>query len=314
MKTQRIGKSDLVSTRLAYGCMRIAGGWDPAKVTESDRAAGRSAVIAAYEAGFRLFDHADIYGRGACESIFGEALRGAPSMRRDVLIATKCGVRFAGDPNPDSPARYDFAAEHIARSVEASLTRLGVERIDIYQLHRPDFLMNPEEVAAAFERLRTAGKVCWFGVSNFWPAKVTALQAACPMPLVVNQVEVHLGRLDPFSDGTIDQCLAEKMTPLAWSPVGRGLFADGGRPPQDHLKREGAEALLRLLDDTAKRHGVTRTAVSLAWLLKHPAGIIPIVGSAKPDHIRAAATADDVDLSREEWYRIFVAARMEKLP
>jgi predicted oxidoreductase len=314
MKTLRIGKSDLVSTRLAYGCMRIAGGWDPAKVSADDRARGRRAVIAAWEAGYRLFDHADIYCRGVCESIFGEALREAPEMRQGALVATKCGVRFAGDPDPDSPQRYDFAAEHILRSAEASLKRLGIERIDLYQLHRPDYLMDPDEVAAAFEKLRTAGKVRWFGVSNFLPSKVAALASAMATPLVVNQVEIHLGRLDCFNDGTLDQCLAERMTPLAWSPLGRGLFADGGTVDPKHPRRATMEGLLKVLDATAARYGASRTAVSLAWLMKHPAGIIPIVGSANPDHIRAAAKADDLELSREDWYRLLVAARGEKLP
>lgn len=314
MKTQALGLSDLISTRLAYGCMRIAGGWDPAKVTDGQRAAGRRAVIAAYEAGYRLFDHADIYCRGMCETVFGEALREAPEMRGNILIATKCGVGFPGEPNPDQPQRYDFSAEHILRSAEASLKRLGVDTIDLYQLHRPDFLMDPDEVAGAFEKLHRAGKVRWFGVSNFPPSKVAALESALVMPLIVNQVEIHLGRLDCFTDGTLDQCLAEQMTPLAWSPLGGGLYGDGGTVDPTHPKREGVEALLALLDATAKKYGVTRTAISLAWLLKHPSHIIPIVGSANPDHIRAAARADDIDLTRDDWYRILLAARMERLP
>ena len=314
MRTQTIGKSDLVSTRLAYGCMRIAGGWAPQKVTAENRAVGRKAVLAAYEAGYRLFDHADIYCRGVCESLFGEVLREAPGMRREILIATKCGVRFAGDPKADSPQRYDFAAEHIVRSAEGSLKRLGVETIDLYQLHRPDYLMDPAEVAGAFEKLRRQGKVRWFGVSNFLPSRMTALQSACPMPLVVNQVEISLAHLDCLADGTLDQCLAEKITPLAWSPVARGLVADGGRVDPKHPKREGLEALVTLLDATAKKYGTTRSALSLAWLLKHPSRIIPLVGSTHPDRIRAAVKADEVELSREDWYGLFLAARMAPLP
>ena len=314
MKTQPLGNSSLISTRLAYGCMKIAGSWDPAKVTADDRRRGREAVIAAYEAGYRLFDHADIYCRGVCEEIFGEVLREIPEMRQEIIIATKCGIRNPGDPKPDSPHRYDFSAKHILSSCENSLKRLGVETIDLYQLHRPDFLMAPDEVAEAFDTLHQSGKVRAFGVSNFLPSKVTALQSRLPMPLAVNQVEIHPGRLACFTDGTLDQCLAEGITPLAWSPLGQGVYAAGGTVSDQHPEREKQEALLKVLDETAARHGVSRTVVTLAWLMKHPSGIIPIVGSSQPERIREVAGADAVELSREDWYRIFVAARGQKLP
>jgi predicted oxidoreductase len=314
MKTQRIGRSPLASTRLAYGAMRIAGGWDPARVTAEDRRRGREAVVAAFEAGYRLIDTADIYCRGACEEILGEALRQVPEMRRAVLVATKCGVRYKGDPESDSPFRYDFSAAHILRSCEGSLRRLGIETIDIYQLHRPDALMDPDEVAGAFDRLRRQGKVREFGVSNFTPSQVALLQSRLPAPLVANQVEISLARLAPFEDGTLDQCLAERITPLAWAPVARGLLADGGTVRPDHPERQKMEGLLAVLDSTAAALGAGRAVVALAWLLKHPSGIIPIVGSANPGHIRAAAEADAVDLSREQWYRILEAARGQRLP
>jgi predicted oxidoreductase len=295
--------------RLSYGCMRVAGGWEPGAVTEEQCVAGEDAVIAAYEAGYTLFDHADIYCRGKCEEIFGRALRRVPGMREEVLIATKCGIRFPGDPNPESPHRYDFSKEHILWSCEQSLQRLGVEAIDIYQLHRPDLLMDPDEVLEAFEQLHVQGKVRTFGVSNFLPSFVSLLQSALPFSLVVNQVEVHLGRLDCFYDGTLDQCLELGITPLSWSPLGGGWLGDGGK-----AKDEVGEKLLEVLDEVAASHGVSRTAISLAWLLKHPSGIIPIVGSANPQRIREAAEADAVNLSREDWYRILVAARGKPLP
>src|SRR3712207_1465774 len=141
MKTQPLAQSPLVSSRLAYGCMRLAGTFKPAEATPERQAAGRRAAIAAYEAGYTLFDHADIYCRGVCESVFGEALKEVPGMRERVVIATKCGIRFAGDPGPDSPFRYDFSPDYIVTSCEGSLQRLGVDVIDLYQLHRPDSLM-----------------------------------------------------------------------------------------------------------------------------------------------------------------------------
>lgn len=314
MTTQPLGTSLLHSTRLAYGTWRLVSTMDPAQVTPEREAQGRRAVVAAYEAGFTLFDHADIYCRGVCERVFGDAMREVRGMRDRILVATKCGIRFEGEPNQDSPHRYDFSAGHILRSCEGSLKRLGVETIDLYLLHRPDALMDPAEVAGAFDTLRAAGKVREFGVSNFSPAQVAALQAACPMPLIANQIEIHPARLDPFYDGTLDQCLQRHMTPIAWSPLGGGLFGENARPADDHPRRDGLLKLTEVLDETAARHETTRSVITLAWLLKHPSRILPIVGSVQPDRIRASIQADAIDLSREEWYRIFVAARMEPLP
>ncbi len=294
--------------------MRIAGTWDPKEVTPEREAVGKSAVRAAYEAGYTLFDHADIYCRGECERIFGLVLREEPGMRDRVVIATKCGIRFPGEPNADSPHRYDFSREHILRSCEGSLKRLGVDVIDIYQLHRPDLLMDPHEIAGAFTQLREQGKVKYFGVSNFLPSFVDTLQEFLDQPLVVNQVEIHLGRLDCFYDGTLDQCIRDNVTPLSWSPLGGGFLGEGGTVSSDNPRREGLLALQTALDVVAKNHGVSRSVVALSWLLKHPSKIVPIVGSANPDHIRNAVTADSLELTREEWYRLLVAARMKPLP
>lgn len=315
MRTIVLGNSPLVSSRLAYGCWRLAGTWNPAEVTAEAVVQGRRAVVAAYEAGYTLFDHADIYCRGEAERIFGEALKDMPGVREKILIATKCGIRFPGEPEPASPHRYDFSEEHIIKSCEGSLKRLRIETIDLYQLHRPDFLADPEEIASAFVKLEKAGKARFFGVSNFRPSLVTALQAACPMRLVVNQVEISLGKLDCFTDGTLDQCLAEKITPLAWSPLARGILGDGGGSVTPNLKPvEGQEKILAVLDATASAHGVSRTVIALSWLLKHPSGIVPIVGSINPERIREAARAVEVELSREEWYQLLVAARGVPLP
>src|SRR5437868_2793284 len=152
---------------------------------------------------------------------------------------------------------------------------MGVDVIDVYMLHRPDFLADPYEVAAAFSELRSAGKVRYFGVSNFRPTLVTALQVACPMPLVVHQVEISLARLDPFTDGTLDQCLIERMTPLAWSPLAQGLLGEGGDGfPGGRKTSPVAERILPVLDAVARAHGSSRTNVALAWLLKHPSKIV----------------------------------------
>ena len=314
MKVIPLGTSSLACSRLAYGCWRIAGSWDPSEVTAASKANGRQAVLAAFEAGYTLFDLADIYCGGEAETLFGQVLKEVPGLRRGALIASKCGIRKAGEPKPGSPYRYDFSADHIIHSCEQSLQRLGIETLDLYQLHRPDYLMHPEEVAGAFSQLKQAGKVREFGVSNFRPSQLAALQRACPMRLEVNQVEISLANLSCFEDGTLDQCLAEKLTPMAWSPVAGGLLADGARRILTSQQAYRPQSVTAALDAVARARGTSRLVVALAWLLKHPAGIVPIVGSARPEKIGEAARAVQVDLSREEWYRLFQAARGEPLP
>ena len=314
MRTIPLGVSKINGSRLAYGCWRLAGTWDPAEVTPASREAGRKAVLAAYEAGYTLFDNADIYCRGEAERILGAVLKEIPAMRERVVIATKGGIRPAGEPDANAPSRYDFSAKHIIHACEQSLKRLGIETIDVYMLHRPDYLADPAEIAQAFSQLKDAGKVRAFGVSNFRPTLVTALQVVCPMPLVVHQVEISLARLDAFTDGTLDQCLIEGITPMAWSPLAGGLIGAGAKrllPAQETYR---PEKFLPALDAIAKARGVSRITVALAWLLRHPSKIIPVIGSTNPEHIREAARADELELTREEWYRLLIAARGEPLP
>ena len=225
-------------------------------------------------------------------------------MRDSILIGSKSGVRFAGHP-AGAPYRYDFSEQHITWSCEQSLQRMGIDTIDLYQLHRPDWLADWEEVAAAFSKLKSSGKVREFGVSNFRPSQVVALQSALGDPLLVNQVEISLVCLDRFTDGTLDQCQTTGMTPLAWSPLGGGklLAADTVDAP-----------LAALLEETATRHGTTPSNIALAWLMRHPSGIIPIVGSTNPLRIREATIACEVKLTREEWYALLEAARGVRLP
>jgi predicted oxidoreductase len=311
MKTQLLGRSPLVSTRLSYGCWRLVS-MNPAEVTPEQEAQGRKAVLAAYDAGYTLFDNADIYGRGGCERVFGDAMKGVSGWRDRVLVATKCGIVL---PDPGVQHRYNFSPEHILRSCEGSLKRMGIETIDLYHLHRPDLLMDPTAIAEAFDRLRQQGKVREFGVSNFSPWFVTALQSALPFPLAVNQVEVHLARLECFYDGTLDQCIAQKITPLAWSPLGGGALADGNAGEQAATPRADVLANLRReMDAVAKAYGTSRAVIALAWLLKHPSRMIPVVGSINPDRIREMTKADEIELSGDDWYRLLVAARGEPLP
>jgi predicted oxidoreductase len=313
MKTTQIGTSPLVASRLAYGCWRIAG-WERGEMTPEREAAGRRAVIAAYEAGYTLFDHADIYAQGRAESLFGRVLREVSGMRDQVVVATKCGIRPGGDPRPDTPARWDFSAEHILDACEASLRRLDVETIDVLMLHRPDYLADPEEIATAFTALHAAGKVRYFGVSNFRPSLVAAVQAACPLPLVVHQVEASLAKLDALTDGTLDQCLATRLTPMAWSPLAGGLLGEGATRLLPAQRDYHVEPVVAALDAVADELGANRPAVALAWLLKHPGRIMPVVGSTDPDRIRSAADSTEIELSREQWYRLLAAAQGMPLP
>ncbi len=313
MQKTSLGESKLSSSRLAYGCWRLA----PASDVQTNLETARAAILAAVDAGFTLFDHADIYCHTRAESAFGEVLRENRGLRKKLLVATKCGIRLADEP-PGTPGRYDFSAEHIIRSCEQSMKRLHVDEIDLFQLHRPDWLMNAEEVAIAFTSLHKSGKVREFGVSNFAPSQVAMLQRALQQkleqPLVANQVEISLANLTAFTDGTLDQCQALNLTPLAWSPLAGGLLGDGATgllPSQQGYQVEG---IVAALDALAALKGVTRTALALAWLMRHPTKIIPIVGSVNPERIRAAAAADEIELSREEWYYLLIAARGEPLP
>ena len=299
-----LGRSKCRVSRVGYGCWRLAG--SEGVETPTEPAEGIRAVLAAADAGITLFDLADIYGGGRCEELFGAALRERPGLRNELVVAGKCGIRRAGAPPATSPYRYDSSAAHIVDSVEASLKRMGIATLDVLMLHRPDFLMEPDEVAGAFVRLRDSGKVREFGVSNFLPTQLSLLQQACPMPLVVHQVEISLAHSTALEDGILDQCLASRMTPLAWSPLARGaLFPTAGVP---------RGALTDALIEAASARGVTPAAIALAWLLRHPAGIVPLIGSIRPSRIWEAVVATEVPMDREEWYRLLTAARGRRLP
>ncbi len=316
MKTQTLGATDVRVTRLGYGAMRLAGGWDRDKVDAAAIERGIRALESAVEAGYNFIDHADIYGDTMSETIHGLALDRHPDWRDKLVVATKCGIRFEDEP-PGTPHRYDFSGEHIRWSIDQSLQRLKLERVDLYQLHRPDWLADPEEIAAALVDIHRAGKVRYFGVSNFRPSLVDAVQRALPFPLVSNQVQINLLQLETFGDGTLDQCLEKKMTPLAWSPLAQGRLAaafddKAPLPPTEHDL--AAVARLRpVLAEVAQAYGVSPLVICLAWLLRHPSGIVPILGSVRPEAIREGVKADGVTLDRDNWYRILRAARGRKL-
>ena len=301
MQTLTLGTSPLACSRLAYGCWRLAGSEGGPRL---DDTAGMAAVRAAYDAGYTLFDNADIYGRGECERIFGKAMRDTPGMRERIVLATKCGICPPWDGRTHC---YDSSATYIIASLEGSLKRLGTDSVDLLMIHRPDFLGDPVEISAAFSQLRAQGKVREFGVSNFRPSQLAALQKHCPVPLIVNQVEVSLAALFTLDDGTLDQCLAERITPMAWSPLAKGALLDARKDAR-------TEKLQALLSKIAAEKNATPAAIALAWLLRHPSRMQPIIGSVNPDRIREATRADAIELTRGEWYSLLTAARGTPLP
>lgn len=305
MDTITLGASALRSSRLIYGCMRIHGDGSPEALAK-----GRRALLAAYDAGYNHFDHANIYSRGACEALHGALLKEQPALRARTLITTKCGIRFANDPVEGAPGRYDFSRDHILAEVDGSLRRLGVDAIDVLLLHRPDYLFHPDEVAGAFAELLAAGKVRHFGVSNFRPSQVALLQASCPMPLLMNQVEINIHRIAALEDGTLDQCLQLGITPTAWCPLGGVAYkAWGSTLTEADEVRIAAE-----LGRQAKAYGVEPWVVVLAWLLKLPSGVAPILGSTQPARIAEGLKALSVPYTREDFYRLLEARKGHRVP
>ncbi|WP_313497102.1 aldo/keto reductase [Pseudoxanthomonas mexicana] len=322
MKTYPLADGPATS-RIGYGCMHLSRAWDASPITTEERRNAQRLVETALAHGITLFDHADIYARGKSEQVFGDVLRASPGLRAKMVLQSKCGIRFADDP-PGAPQRYDFSHAHIVASVEGSLARLGVDHLDILLLHRPDPLVEPDEVARAFDALHASGKVRHFGVSNHTPGQIDLLRRHVRQPLVANQVEISLLHLPLIDEGvvanttghayasaagTLDYCRLHDIRVQAWSPLASGKLASTSEF-SDPAVRDTATLLRQLAD--AK--GVTPEAIQLAWLLRHPAGIQPIVGTTDPVRLVACAAADEVPLSREEWYALFTAARGGRVP
>ena len=295
-----LGKSGIEVAPLGWGMWRFAG---------ADRVSARARVEAALEIGCTLFDTADIYGYsrgsgfGDSEALLGEVLQAAPQLREQMVLATKAGIE------PGVP--YNSGARYLLAACDASLTRLKVERVDLFQIHRPDQLTHPAEVAEAFVRLQRAGKIRAAGVSNYSAAQVQALQAQLPFELAAVQNEFSPLAIEPLTDTTMDLALQHGTAVLAWSPLGQGRLAAPAAESSDDPR---AQAVIAALDEVAGRAGTPRAAVAYAWVMAHPARPIPLIGSQNPQRIREASRAYAVQLTRAEWYRILVAARGARLP
>jgi aryl-alcohol dehydrogenase-like predicted oxidoreductase len=280
---------------IGFGCWRF---------TSSSDSHNTALISTALDLGMNLIDTSDVYGLdwggsgfGSCEEALGRVLAGTPSLRERMVLATKGGI-IPGVP-------YDSSGAYLIAACEASLRRLGVDYVDLYQVHRPDMFTHPEEIAVAFASLRDRGLVSMFGVSNYTPSQTMALSAYVEEPLVSTQPEFSCATLAPLRDGTLDLCMEEGITPLAWSPLAGGRLATGHGLRPD---------LLSVLDELAEREGVSRAAIAIAFVLAHPADAVALVGTQTPERLTELVASTRVQLSRTDVYRIVVASDGVPLP
>ncbi|HBC3416020.1 aldo/keto reductase family oxidoreductase [Vibrio parahaemolyticus] len=260
------------------------------------------------ELGITTVDHADIYGNYECEALFGEALALDKSVRDQIQIVTKCDINLCGDKTPERKINhYDTSSAHIYQSVNNSLERLNVDEIDVLLIHRPDVLMDADEVAEAFTELRKVGKVKHFGVSNFTPRQFELLQSRLGKPLVTNQVEINPLNFEVAHDGTLDQMQMLRTRPMAWSCLGGGLIFSGESEQAIRVRNE--------LEAIREEVGATSIdQVIYAWVRRLPSKPIPIIGSGKIERVQTAVNALNIELTREQWYRVWVASKGHGVP
>ncbi|QGQ99763.1 aldo/keto reductase family oxidoreductase [Paenibacillus psychroresistens] len=300
MRTIKLGSSTLEVPVVAVGCMRI---------DSLDKAGAERFVQTALEEGANFFDHADIYAAGKCEEIFADAIHMNASIREKIILQSKCGIR---------KGMFDFSKEHILESVDNILKRLKTDYLDILLLHRPDTLVEPEEVAAAFDILESSGKVRHFGVSNQTPMQIQLLKKSVKQPIVANQLQLSITNATMIThgfnvnmenaaavsrdEGVLDYCRLNDITIQPWSPFQygffEGVFLDNAKFP----------VLNQKIDEVAKKYEVSNTTIAIAWLLRHPAHMQPVIGTMNIDRLKDCIKASDIHLTREEWYAILLAA------
>lgn len=325
VKEMPLKKREISSSRLILGCMGLGGSWDQNPLTKEDRITAEKAVEAALSSGITMFDHADIYKMGKAEAVFGEILREKPELRENIILQSKCGIRFKEN---NLPQRYDFSKEHILQSVDGILKRLNTEYLDILLLHRPDPLMEPEEVAEAFDKLKTTGKVRNFGVSNMSSSQIKLLQTYCSDPIIVNQLELSLKRIDwleqgvlvnqksgnevNFADGIIEHCRLNDIQIQAWAPLSYGMYS--GREIENSTDSD--LKTIELVQNMAREKDTSTEAIVLGWLMRHPSYIQPVIGTSNPQRIKNCQDAiyQAENMTREEWYTLYTASRGAKMP
>ncbi|MBX9642804.1 MAG: aldo/keto reductase [Novosphingobium sp.] len=295
--TRTLGSSEIAISPIAWGMWRLA---------EGGRSVAEAAALvhAALDAGITLLDTADIYGFngsggfGDAEALLGEVLAAEPALRGRMVLASKGGIM--------PPLPYDQSADYLNAALEASLRRIKTDCIDLYQIHRPDILAHPQEVARVLDDAVAAGKIRTVGVSNFTMPQIAALNSFLGSKLVATQPEISPLRIDCFENGELDQAMMLGLTPLAWSPLG------GGRLASESNDRE--RAVIAELDRVAGEQGVSRAVAAYSWLMAHPAGIVPIIGSQQAERIAEGSQATKVRWTRTDWYAVLVAARGVPLP
>ncbi|MCH5299580.1 MAG: aldo/keto reductase [Ruminococcus sp.] len=300
MKTMKFGSTDLLVPAIVLGCMRI---------TELDESAVPAYIAQCLDLGINFFDHADIYGGGECEIRFARAVKRLSVPRDKMILQSKCGI---------VPGKmYDFSYDYIMKSVDGILERLGTDYLDILLLHRPDALVEPEEVAAAFDKLESSGKVRYFGVSNHKPSQIELLKKCVKQDIQANQMQLSIPFSSMISSGleanmmtdsavnrdgdVLDYCRLNDITIQAWSPFqsAGGAFVDSNEKFPD---------LNWVLGELSAKYNVTKTTIAAAWILRHPAGIQTIAGTMNPQRISEIANAAEVELTREEWYKLYLSA------
>lgn len=300
MKTIKLGNSSLEVPVVAVGCMRI---------NSLEKAEAERFVQTALEEGANFFDHADIYGGGTCEEIFADAIHMNAEVREQIILQSKCGIR---------QGMFDFSKEHILNSVDGILKRLNTEYLDVLLLHRPDTLVEPEEVAEAFDQLESSGKVRHFGVSNQNPMQIQLLKKAVKQPLVANQLQLSITNTTMIQSGInvnmendaavnrdgsiLDFCRLHDITIQPWSPFQYGFFEGV------FLGNDKFPELNQKIDEIAEKYDVSNTTIAIAWILRHPANMQPVIGTMNANRLKDCIKAGDIRLTREEWYEIYRAA------
>ena len=258
------------------------------------------------EYGVTTFDHADIYGDYTNEADFGKALRLKPSLRQQMQLITKCGICMQSPNRPSHRIKsYDTSAAHILQSVDNSLINLHTDYLDVLLIHRPSPLMNPDVIADCINQLQTNGKILHFGVSNFTSSQFAMLHSR--IPLITNQIQASVIHLDPFTDGTLDQCIQHCIRPMAWSPLGSGVVFSS--QPNEQVSR-----IRKVTKVLQQKYNASLDQILLAWLLRHPASIIPVLGTARAERIKAAAEATSIELSKMEWFELWQASTGQEVP
>lgn len=289
-----------ILSRVVAGMMRL-------REWGMDTAALLDFIHECLDLGITTFDHADIYGSYTCEALFGRALAAEPSLRNRLELVTKCGIQLQSPNRPETRVHhYDTSREHIIASAESSLRNLRTDFLDLLLVHRPDPLMDADEVAEALMSLRASGKVRHAGVSNFMPWQFDLLQSRLDFPLVTNQIELSVLHLDPLHDGTLDQMQRLRVAPMAWSPVAGGRLFDS--------QIERARRVRTALESIGREMGASVDQVAMAWLMRHPARVLPVLGTGKIERLREAVAAEGVTLDRQQWFTIWEASAGKEVP